>query len=120
MGFRHSDKEEDLRQGVHPIWRAVGCIMAALIPVLGFTGSLLLIDLNQQNRWVLIPIDFINQTPGGDPYLYIKIGLTLIISFLLYILFMLITFVINTTFGPKKYSPLDAPQQKFRGGDYKR
>jgi hypothetical protein len=120
MGFRHAEKEDELQSGVHPVWRTVGCIMAVLIPIIGFTGSLLLIQYNQQYRWVQIPSDFINQTAGGDPYLYIKIGLTLIISFLLYIIFMLVTFVINSAFGPKHYSPVDAPQQKFRGGDYKR
>ena len=78
----------------------------------------MLIDLNGKNGWFIYPYEF--YAAGADPMLYIKIGLTVILSFLLYILFMLITFVINSTFGPKRYGPTDAPQARFKGGSYKR
>lgn len=121
MGFKTSNKKggvNDSDQNVHPIWRAVGCFMALLIPVIAFTGALMLLDLNEQNHWFTIPYDFYAQ--GNDPMLYVKIGLTAILSFILYIIFMMITFVINSAFGPKKYGPTDAPQQRYKGGGYKR
>ena len=103
---------------VHPIWRAVGCFMALLIPVIAFTGALMLLDLNSQNHWVTIPRDFL--ATGKVQLLYVKIGLTAVLSFIFYIIFMMITFFVNSTFGPKRYGPTDAPQQRFKGGSYKR
>jgi len=111
-------KQEPENSGVHPIWRAVGCLLILIIPIIGFTGSFLLIQLNRQNHWMTIPQDFINA--GGDPYLYIKIGLTVLISLVLYILFMLVTFLMNSALGPKKYGPTDVPQQRYKGKNYKR
>ena len=111
-------KQVQEKNNVHPIWRAVGCFLIIVIPVIGFTGSLLLIDQNRQNHWMTVPQDFV--AAGSDPYLYIKIGLTALISLVLYILFMLITFLINSAFGPRKYGPTDVPQQRYKGKDYKR
>ena len=113
----HTEKEES-KDNVHSIWRAVGCFLAVIIPVIGFTGSLVLIDLNRQNHYLTIPRDIV--APGSDPYLYIKIGLTILISLILYFLFMLVTFIFNSVLGPKKYGPTDVPQQRFRGKNYKR
>ena len=92
--------------------------MALLIPVIAFTGALMLLDLNTQNQWVTVPYDFYAQ--GNDPLLYMKIGLTAVLSFILYIIFLLITLIVNSAFGPKKYGPTDAPQQRYKGGGYKR
>jgi hypothetical protein len=120
MGFKTTKgvNEDNQKNAVHPIWRAVGCFMAVLIPIIGFTGALIVLDLNVENQWFTIPYDFYSQ--GQDPLLYMKIGLTAIISFILYIIFMMITFFINSALGPKRYGPTDAPQQKYKGGRYKR
>jgi hypothetical protein len=121
MGFKTSSQgvnDPNLKQSVHPIWRAVGCFMAILIPIIGFTGALMLIEANQEQGWLVIPYDFV--APGDDPLLYVKIGLTAVLSFILYVIFMMITFFINSAFGPKRYGPTDAPQQKYKGGSYKR
>ena len=111
-------EQEPEENSVHPIWRAVGCFLIIIIPVMGFTGSILLIQLNRHNHWLKIPANFI--AAGGDPYLYIKIGLTTLISLILYIFFMLVTFLMNSALGPKKYGPTDVPQQRFKGKNYKR
>ena len=121
MGFRTSTggvNDPNGKQAVHPIWRAVGCFMALLIPIIAFSGALILLEQNVQQHWVTIPYDFV--APGEDPMLYMKIGLTAILSFILYIIFMMITFVVNSAFGPKRYGPTDAPQQRYKGGSYKR
>ena len=120
MEYQSSSQNDpkNKKEDVHPIWRAVGCFLLVIIPVIGFTGSLLLIDLNKQNRYMSIPADFVAH--GADPYLYIKIGLTVVISLILYFLFMLVTYLFNSVLGPKKYGPTDVPQQRFRGKDYKR
>jgi len=112
-------KQEPENSGVHPIWRTVGCLLILIIPVIGFTGSMVLLNLNHQNSWVSIPQEYL--APAGiDRLLYIKIGLTVLISLILYILFMLITFLMNSALGPKKYGPTDVPQQRYKGKNYKR
>jgi hypothetical protein len=123
MGFKTSVdsggvNDPNRNQKVHPVWRAVGCFMALLIPIIGFTGALMLLEANQEQGWVVIPYDFV--APGQDPLLYVKIGLTAVLSFILYTIFMMITFFINSAFGPKKYGPTDAPQQRYTGSRYKR
>jgi len=119
MGYQTSVKREMAdKEKVHPIWRAIGCVMIVIIPVIAFTGALLFLDYNATKHLVYWPSDF--AAPGKDAFLYIKIGLTVAISMLLYILFLLITFVANAAFGPKRYGPQDVPQAKFKGKDYKR
>lgn len=119
MGYQTSvKKEEEKTEKVHPIWRAIGCVMIIAIPIIGFTGALLFLDYNATNHLVVWPGEF--AAPGEDAFLYIKIGLTVAFSLVLYIIFMAITFIMNTALGPKKYGPQDVPQARFKGKDYKR
>jgi hypothetical protein len=92
---------------VHPIWRGVGFALIILIPVISYFAGLLMLAANKLHNYVVIPADLI--APGGDPYLYIKIILTVVISFLIYALFMLITFVSHRLFAPSQFGPTDAP-----------
>ena len=92
---------------VHPIWRGIGFALIILIPVLSYFAGLLLIDANKLNHYVSIPPDLM--APKGDPYLYMKIILTVVISFVVYAVFMMITFISHRLFGPARYGPLDAP-----------
>jgi hypothetical protein len=105
----YSDKKAGYNKTpeVHPIWRGIGFALIILIPVLSYFAGLLVIAANALHNYVSIPPELI--APKGDPYLYLKIILTVVISFLIYILFMMITFVINRLFGPPRYGPLDMP-----------
>jgi hypothetical protein len=105
-------KESDDKQKTHPVWRAVGLIMVVLIPIISYAGALVLLDLNSQNRWMIIPADLL--APGADQMLYIKIGLTVIFSMVLYALFMMINFIAYSAFGPDRYGPMDAPPQAYK------
>lgn len=102
----------------HPIWRGVGFGLAILTPVIAYSAALILIDANAQNGWVAIPRDLIAQT--GDPLLYVKIILTLVMVFLLYLIFSFITFILYGIFGPPRYGPKDVPPTSYRGGKYRR
>ena len=102
------------RPEIHPIWRGVGFGMIVLIPIVSYFASLLLIAQNEISKWVAIPPDLMAKT--GDPYLYIKIGMTIVLSLIVYVVFMLITFIAQRLFGPSRYGPMDAPpiQRKVR------
>jgi hypothetical protein len=92
---------------IHPVWRGIGFALIILIPALSYVAGLLIIAANKLHNYVAIPADLI--APFGDPYLYLKIILTVAISFVIYTIFMLITFVAHRMFGPERYGPTDAP-----------
>jgi len=112
----YSDRKDGYNETpeIHPVWRGIGFALIILIPVLSYFAGLLVIEANKLHNWVSIPPDLI--APKGDPYLYLKIILTVVISFVVYTVFMLITFVSHRLFGPARYGPTDAPpiQRKIR------
>jgi len=103
---------------VHPIWRGIGFVFMVVAPFIAFFSTVLLLEENAKQDWFNIPRDLI--ASGADPYLYVKIIGTITIVFLLYALFMLITFFVYRVFGPPKLGPMDAPQTPFRGRKYRR
>lgn len=114
-------RREDLRDRevkLHPIWRGVGFALMILTPILAYAATLVILDANQKAGWVQIPKELIYQ--GGDPLLFVKIILTIVLIFLIGFLFTLITFILYGAFGSKRYGPLDAPPAVYKGGRYKR
>jgi len=97
---------------IHPIWRGVGFAFIIIIPIFSYAAALVLIEQNSKSGWFQIPADLIFK--GADPLLYIKIIVTITIAFILYIIFMLITFLVYSMFGPKRYGPYDVPPIKYR------
>lgn len=95
------------REQIHPIWRGVGFLFMILAPVMGYFGSLLLIEANNQNHWIVIPRDFL--ASGSDPLLYVKIGLTIILAFLIFFILEFIGILVFQIAGPERYGPLDVP-----------
>jgi len=102
----------------HPIWRGIGFAMIVLTPIMGYASALLLLDLNTKNRWLPIPGDLL--IAGKDPYLLIKIILTIVVSLVIFLIFQLITFFIYRITGPSRYGPLDVPPVRYSGKRYKR
>lgn len=103
---------------VHPIWRGIGFALLIFAPIFGYFSSILLIEINKEYRWFPVPRDLL--ISGNDPYLIIKIILTIIVAFLIFLLFQLITFLIYKVAGPSKYGPTDVPRVAYRGKKYKR
>ncbi|NPV55694.1 MAG: hypothetical protein HPY76_03330 [Anaerolineae bacterium] len=120
---KHSSFQEErpksIKRSVHPIWRVIGFIMAFLIPFLSYFLSLIAIEQNRANHWIRIPPEFIARGLG-DPYLYVKILLTILISVILFGIFSLITFFLYGLLAPPRYGPYDAPPVRYRGKPYKR
>ncbi|HEY9088569.1 MAG TPA: hypothetical protein VIO36_10405 [Anaerolineaceae bacterium] len=115
---RHSqydfhEKKVD-RNEIHPIWRMIGFAMMLLIPFLSYIAAIGILQENAKQRWFPIPADLLVPW-GSDSMLGIKILLTLVIAFLLYMIFMLITFIMNRLFAPPRYGPTDVPQVTYRG-----
>lgn len=101
-----------LSRPVHPVWRGIGFIMIVLIPLLGYGLTITILDLNSQNNWFPIPPEFMIYKWGLDPYILVKVGMTLAISFVFYAIFLFFTYIINSLFAPKRYVPPDLPPVK--------
>ncbi len=120
-GSYQQKQQEAIREArnyVHPIWRGVGFLLIIITPILGYFGALVLLDENTKRNWFTIPADFI--APGQDPMLYMKIGLTILIAFLLYFVFQLISMILLRVFGQSRYGPYDIPAVGYRGKKFKR
>jgi hypothetical protein len=109
----HDRRKIPEKRGVHPIWRGIGFIMALLIPFLSYIGALILLDENTKNGWFPIPGDLIS--PFFEPYLYIKIMLTVALIFVFYAIFLFVAAILNRILAPPRYTIYDAPPQIFRG-----
>jgi hypothetical protein len=101
------------RPKIHPIWRGIGFVFMTLMPILAFYLTSLILTLNETNQWFEISKTLLAK--GSDPLLYLKIGGTIVIVFIAYLLFMIITFASYRMFGPPRVGPLDAPQTSIQG-----
>lgn len=110
----HVDQPSSSQKEIHPIWRGIGFAMMLLIPFLSYVAAIAILDENIKQRWFPIPSDLLIRW-GNDPMLVIKIILTVLIAFALYLVFMLVTFMLNKIIAPPRYGPLDAPQASYRG-----
>lgn len=106
------DTTTRLSAPVHPVWRGIGLILIVLIPALAYGVTMTILDLNAKNNWFPIPAEFMIYKWGLDPFILVKIGMTLAISFVVYALFMLLTYLLNSLFAPKRYIAPDLPPVK--------
>jgi len=111
------------KRELHPIWRGVGFVLIILIPILAWFGQEVLFNLNMQHNWLRITQDMLSPNIpflGIGPYLYIKLVLLVSLMFILYALFLLITFIIYPIIAPPRYGPYDMPPVQYKGKQYKR
>ncbi len=110
--FTRNKSYMDKKKTIHPIWRGVGLVLMVFIPILSYIASGLILELNQESKWFPIPAEFI--ISWQDPLILMKLFITVIVSFLVYALFLLVTFFMNSLFGPNRYIPPDLPPLKRR------
>lgn len=101
------------RQKIHPVWRGIGWVLMFIFPIMGWFGSVWLLDENSRQKWVMIPSSLFAK--GTDQLLFVKIGLALVIVFVLYFLFQLVSFFVLRLFGPDRYGPMDIPRVSWKG-----
>jgi hypothetical protein len=104
----------DRNRQAHPIWRGVGFALLILTPIIAIFGSIALVEANATQGWVEIPRDLIAKGVG-DPLLYVKIIVGLVIFVFVTVFFRLITFILYGAFGPSRYGPLDVPPVDYKG-----
>jgi hypothetical protein len=106
-------EEREAKNQLHPVWRGVGFALLILIPIMSYAAMTVLWGQNQSAQWMPLPIDLVAK-PGhflyfGDPWIYVKIIITVTIMLIMYAILTLFTFVINSIFAPPRYGPFDVP-----------
>jgi hypothetical protein len=102
-----------MRREIHPVWRGIGFALMVIFPVISYFGAVAILQENAKRNWVQIQPEFLAR--GADPLLYVKIFLTVVLVLVLYILFMVVTFLADRLFGPPRYGPLDSPEIPYKG-----
>jgi len=97
----------------HPIWRGIGFILLIITPIISYFLSVILLDANRSNGWVNIPKGMIAYG-NSDPFIYIKIFLTIVFVVLIYGIYTFITFLLFSLFGPSRYGPYDVPNVSYK------
>lgn len=106
-----SSKRKEM--GTHPIWRGIGFALLILTPILGYAGAVVLVNANKVENWVAFPADLF--VKSADPYILIKIIVAVVLMFIIYGIFQLLTFFLYRVFGPSRYGPLDVPPVTYKG-----
>jgi hypothetical protein len=89
------------RRRIHPIWRGIGFAMMVLFPLIGYAGM----KVMMAQPWFPLPVDLFAKRSDliyrilPDPLIYIKILTMLSIILVLSVIFMLLSFIINSAFG---------------------
>ena len=117
---RYSNKPrlKNEKEQAHPIWRGVGFGLMVLLPIISYATALILIDMNNTERWIMIPRDLLVR--NQDPLLLIKFLLTIILMAGFAIVLTLIFQLLYSIFGPSRYGPTDVPPVAGRFKKYKR
>jgi hypothetical protein len=112
--FAKAEKRE-ADQRVNAIWSGIGFVMMVLIPLMAYAIAVMLLDANQQNRWTAIPKELVVKWQY-DPYILIKILLTIVFAIILFGFYTFITSIFYRIFAPPRYGPLDAPPVRMPRG----
>ena len=97
-----------LKKTVHPVWRGIGFILIIAVPFFSYIGALVIWQQNQTQHWFPIPTDLLSPW-GSDPYIFVKLAITVVLIVAVSAVLTLITFVMNALFGAPRYGPLDSP-----------
>jgi hypothetical protein len=126
--YRSYERQEIKRvRETHPIWRGIGCIILILVPILAYLSALVILERGQQEGWPFPPeLMGYPQVPAwtfgiavlrpavdaltGANNLYITLLLTVVLTLIVFGVLALIYSWTYKVVGPRRYSPLDAPE----------
>lgn len=82
---------------VHPIWRGIGCLLLILVPVIAFGLAEMLLDFAPSRSEFLA--NYLADMADGPEIFYIKLGLTVVLSVILFLLFQIVGSLIYSLGG---------------------
>jgi hypothetical protein len=125
------------KKEIHPVWRGIGLLMSIITPIISGAASMVLLDFGKSQKW-----PFLSQLSGNvyfSEVFYriplVKVGAAflssipdlkaLVLFFIVFAmlfssLFAFINAILYRTFGPPRYSELDAPAPRVKTKRYTR
>jgi hypothetical protein len=98
---------------IHPIWRGIGCVLMALIPVLSYAAAGLLVQENLRQGWLPMSANLVRPVfvpfIGNVPFLFANLLATVLLSLVGFSLMTIFFSVIRTAGGVSSYGEMDAP-----------
>jgi hypothetical protein len=128
---KYQKKEYKRPLGLHPIWRGIGCLVAVILPIISYFGSIELLKIGVEKSWpipqsllgfvqfplwvwkyqiltnILAPITII-------PNFYAIVVLTIVLTIILSGILSLLYSIIYRMVAPPLLSDVDAPPIKGR------
>ena len=101
------------KKDIHPIWRGIGLVMLIVIPFLSYLIALELVNENNVRHWVLYPAAIIFRELW-DPFIVVKVLITIVIVIIMYAVFTFITALFYKFFGPPRFGSTDVPPEQLR------
>lgn len=113
MGYQQYRRTQIRKQeGVHPIWRGIGCFLMILIPIMSYAGAELLIEQNNSAHWVVVPVELARAVTvpvlGNVPHFYATVMVMIMLMVLGFGVLTVVFAFFWSAVGPSKYGPLDA------------
>jgi hypothetical protein len=103
---------------IHPVWQGIGCILLVLIPIMAYTGAVLIVQENNAQHWIPLPAEMLQTVAIPNltsvDHLYANLLIAGILTFLGFGLIYAIYAIVYHFVGPSPYGPLDAPPVRYR------
>ena len=117
---------------IHPVWRGIGCMIMAIIPILAYTASNLFVRANLRNHWLDFPPEFtktLSISASKVPFItlpnvnkilydffgriyYADLAFFLVFLVLGYIMLLVVYAFMYRVTAPPRYSGYDIPPIK--------
>lgn len=116
MGMRGSNlKQKEMRAGIHPAWRGIGCLLMILVPIISFAAADVYIESNLDK--IAIPFSLRMNLDtivlGVVRFFPAKLLLAVIVTFALFAMIFILYSVMYSVIGGNKRGPMDvAPSRK--------
>lgn len=98
---------------VHPIWRGIGCILIAVLPLASYFVTSIFIDNKEKYPWLIIPEDLLLKNYPKDPLIIVRIVYALVFLIAVMAILSLFVSIIMKLFSPSRYEPVDIPPEKI-------
>jgi hypothetical protein len=109
--YVEKDDPNPAKKPPHQAWKGIGCVLMIVFPIVSWFGGDYLVSNTQLFKWVIIPGEMVIKS-FKDPWIFVRLLYAGIICAILFLIFMVLTTIVNRFFGPPRYGPYDVPLDK--------
>jgi hypothetical protein len=135
--FKRAQEDDNSKKEVHPVWRGIGCLLNILTPIISGAAAMVVVEYGKSQGWpflsqlggyfrfsdvfyriafVKVVANYISSIPDFKALALFFVVFVMVFSSI----FAIINAVLYRTFGPPRYSRLDAPAPRVKTKRYTR